>query len=76
MSPLEFFVDGVRVGTIESGPPYAVDWTDENPFEKREIVSGAKLDIDRGTAIGLTPELAGVAFANPFSIFSKRSVVF
>jgi len=38
VSPLEFFVDGVRVGTIESGPPYAVDWTDENPFEKREIV--------------------------------------
>src|SRR5436190_509721 len=40
-------------------------------FEKRVIVSGAKLDIDSGTAIGLTPELAGVALANPFSSFSK-----
>src|SRR5258708_36266834 len=46
-------------------------------FENREIVSGAKLESERGTAIGLTPaELAGVAFANPFSSFSKSSVVF
>jgi VWFA-related protein len=38
LSPLNFFVDGELVGTIETGPPYAVDWTDENPFERREIV--------------------------------------
>jgi VWFA-related protein len=38
LSPVQFFVDGVPVGTVESGPPYAVDWTDENPLEKREIV--------------------------------------
>ena len=31
---VEFFVDGVKVGTVESGPPYAVDWVDENPFER------------------------------------------
>ena len=43
----------------------------------REIVSGAKLESESGTAIGLTPaELAGVALANPFSSFSKSSVVF
>jgi VWFA-related protein len=38
LSPVDFFVDGQKVGTVESGPPYAVDWTDENPFEPREIV--------------------------------------
>ncbi len=38
LSPVDFFVDGVRVGTVDAGPPYAVDWTDENPFERREIV--------------------------------------
>ncbi len=38
LSPLTFYVDGKLVGTVASGPPYAVDWTDENPFEPREIV--------------------------------------
>ena len=38
LSPVDFFVDGEKVGTVESGPPYAVDWTDENPFEPREIM--------------------------------------
>ena len=38
LSALDFYVDGVKVGTVESGPPYAVDWVDENPLERREIV--------------------------------------
>jgi VWFA-related protein len=38
LSPLSFFVDGALVGTVEAGPPYSVDWTDNNPFERREIV--------------------------------------
>ncbi len=38
LSPVEFFVDGVKVGTVEAGPPYAVGWTDANPFERREVV--------------------------------------
>lgn len=38
LSPLSFYVDGKLVGTVANGPPYAVDWTDENPFEPREIV--------------------------------------
>jgi VWFA-related protein len=38
ISPVSFFVDGQLVGTVEAGPPYSVDWTDENPFERREIV--------------------------------------
>ena len=38
LSPVDFFVDGVLVGTVDAGPPYAVDWTDENPLERRELV--------------------------------------
>lgn len=38
LSPVDFFVDGARVGTVENGPPYAVEWVDDNPFAKREII--------------------------------------
>lgn len=32
-----FLVDGTAVGEDVDGPPYAVEWVDENPFERREI---------------------------------------
>ena len=32
-----FFVDGVMVGEVSDGPPYAVPWVDENPFDGAEI---------------------------------------
>jgi VWFA-related protein len=35
--PVRFFVDGNPIGADEDGPPYAVEWTDENPYEAREI---------------------------------------
>lgn len=35
--PVEFYVDGKLVGRAASGPPYAVDWVDENPYEARDI---------------------------------------
>jgi VWFA-related protein len=38
LSPVQFFVDGTPVGTVSSGPPYAVDWVDDDPFQRREIV--------------------------------------
>ena len=34
-------MDGKLVGTAEAGHYSAVDWVDENPFEKREIVAQA-----------------------------------
>jgi Ca-activated chloride channel family protein len=37
LSPVSFYVDGKLVGEVAAGPPYAVEWLDENPFEKREI---------------------------------------
>jgi VWFA-related protein len=47
LSPVSFFVDGAPVGTAETGPPYVVEWTDENPFEKREIIAQASDDLGR-----------------------------
>ena len=42
MSAVEFYVDGAKVGTVPSGPPYAVEWVDENPFETRTITVQAR----------------------------------
>jgi Ca-activated chloride channel family protein len=39
LSPIQFFVDGTLVGEDKDGPPYAVEWADENPFLRREIVA-------------------------------------
>lgn len=32
-----FHVDGIALGEDLDGPPYAIEWIDENPFERREI---------------------------------------
>lgn len=37
LQPVRFFVDDALLGEDSDGPPYAVEWTDSNPFEKREI---------------------------------------
>jgi Ca-activated chloride channel family protein len=34
---VRFFVDGVLLGEDTDGSPYAVEWIDENPFERRQI---------------------------------------
>ena len=37
LGPVQFFIDGKLFHTDADGAPYAVEWTDENPFERREI---------------------------------------
>lgn len=37
LSPVQFYVDGKLLSSVDSGPPYAIEWVDENPFEAREI---------------------------------------
>jgi len=37
LGPVQFFIDGQLFRTDDDGAPYVVEWTDENPFEKREI---------------------------------------
>lgn len=36
-SPVRFFVDNVMLGQVQDGPPWALEWADDNPFEAREI---------------------------------------
>jgi VWFA-related protein len=38
IAELRFSVDGKPQGTVTNGPPYSVEWTDANPFERRTIV--------------------------------------
>jgi VWFA-related protein len=37
VGPVRFLVDGTLYKTDDDGPPYAVEWVDENPFERREL---------------------------------------
>jgi VWFA-related protein len=37
LSPVQFYVDGKLLKSVEGGPPYAAEWVDENPFEPREL---------------------------------------
>lgn len=34
---VKFFADKMPIGEDADGPPYAVEWVDENPFERREL---------------------------------------
>lgn len=42
VAAVRFLVDGALLGTVTDGPPYAVEWTDDNPFQRREIVVEAE----------------------------------
>ena len=37
LAPVKFFVNDVPAGDDGDGPPYAVEWTDANPFEPTRI---------------------------------------
>jgi Ca-activated chloride channel homolog len=34
---VRFFVDDHLLGAVDHGPPYAMEWIDDNPFERRNI---------------------------------------
>lgn len=38
LSPVQFYIDGKLLASVQNGPPYATEWVDENPFEPTEIV--------------------------------------
>ncbi len=42
VTAVRFSVDGTLLATVTSGPPYAVEWVDDNPFQRREIVVEAE----------------------------------
>ena len=37
LQPVRFYVDNVLLGEDQEGPPFAVEWLDEDPFEPHEI---------------------------------------
>jgi VWFA-related protein len=37
LGPVRFYIDGQLLTTDTDGAPYAAEWVDENPFERREI---------------------------------------
>jgi Ca-activated chloride channel homolog len=37
LGPVRFFADDHLLGAVSEGPPYAIEWSDENPFEAREL---------------------------------------
>jgi Ca-activated chloride channel family protein len=64
--PVRFFVDGKLLQTYTGGPPYAVDWTDENPFERREIAVAASDPLGH--------EVRDVVVLEPFDIIEESEV--
>src|SRR5438270_8979113 len=42
LKPIRFYVDNVLLGVDSDGPPYALEWLDENPYERREIAVEAE----------------------------------
>jgi VWFA-related protein len=37
LAPVRFLIDGTLYKVDDDGPPYVVEWVDENPFERHEI---------------------------------------
>jgi VWFA-related protein len=66
LSPVQFYVDGTLVGVDRDGPPYAVEWTDTNPFERREIVAQV------GDAAGR--EARGTMVLEPLQVIERAFV--
>jgi len=42
LKAIRFYVDEKLLGVDDDGPPYAVEWLDENPYERREITVEAE----------------------------------
>ena len=40
---VQFFVDGQLLASDTDGPPFDARWTDENPFERRELTARAEV---------------------------------
>jgi Ca-activated chloride channel family protein len=53
---VRFYVDGQLYKTVSDGPPYAVEWVDENPFEQRELAVDVTDQLGRIARDGLTLE--------------------
>ena len=46
---MDFYVDNQLLASDSDGPPFDTQWTDENPFEKRELM--VKAEFSSGTIL-------------------------
>jgi VWFA-related protein len=53
---VRFYVDGQLYKTVTDGPPYAVEWVDENPFERRDLAVEVTDHLGRTARDALTLE--------------------
>ena len=65
-SGVRFFVDNVLLGEAREGPPWAVEWADDNPFEPREIA------VEAWDALGRTAR--DVVFLKPYEVMERAEV--
>lgn len=63
---VRFFVDDVLLGEVHDGPPWALEWSDENPFEPRQI------SVEASDALGHTARDA--VFLKPFEVAEESKV--
>ena len=63
---VRFFVDNVLLAEAREGPPWAVEWSDDNPFEAREIAAEVT------DAAGRTAR--DVVFLKPYEVMERAKV--
>ena len=63
---VRFFVDNVLLAETRDGPPWAVEWSDDNPFEAREIAAEVT-DTAGRTA-------RDVVFLKPYEVMERAKV--
>jgi Ca-activated chloride channel homolog len=67
LAPVDIYIDGRYFGQAVDGPPFALEWTDENPFEARDISAQVCDDLGEcaSDAIHLEPltitEVSGIS---------------
>ena len=66
LTPLKFYIDNKLFGAAETGPPYSVEWIDDNPFEPHEI--SAEVCDDEGECARDVVDL------KPLEVFEKSGV--
>ena len=65
---VRFFVDGALLSTDADGPPYVAEWTDENPFDRKQL--RVEVGLPDGTAIGDEITLEPLEFIESAQVIS------
>jgi VWFA-related protein len=63
---VRFFIDGTLLAEDTDGPPYATEWIDENPFERREIAA---------EAVCLSTAVRSAIVLEPYEIVDEAQVI-